>query len=123
LVLPSPKIKGAGWGGGAQQQQQRKSAATAAAAAVRARGNEINIAMMPNALLTCRLVVFGIVNQKLPKVWPKNWREYKIKQNGANCNNAIRYFLSSMKPQPLTGLGGSTIAVQGILDPSKTNFG
>jgi hypothetical protein len=42
LVLPSPKIKGAGWGGGVQQQQQQKSAATAAAAAARARGNEIN---------------------------------------------------------------------------------
>jgi hypothetical protein len=44
LVIPSPKIKGAGWGGGAQQQQQQKSAAATAAAA-RARGNEINTAI------------------------------------------------------------------------------
>ena len=56
--LPSPKIKGAGWGGGVQQQQQRKSAATAAAAAARARGNEINTDRRSNALLTCQFPVF-----------------------------------------------------------------
>ena len=54
LVLPSPKIEGAGWGGGAQQQQRKSAAAPAAAR----QGNEINTAVRSNALLTCRLAVF-----------------------------------------------------------------
>jgi hypothetical protein len=59
LVLPSPQIKGAGWGGGAQQQQQQQQkSAAATAAAAHARGNEINTAVTLNKFLTCEIAVF-----------------------------------------------------------------
>jgi hypothetical protein len=41
-------------------------------AAAHTRGNEINAARRPNALLTCRLAVFWIVNQKYQSIWHRN---------------------------------------------------
>jgi len=53
--------------GAPSSSSRKKTKLFAAAAAARARGNEINTARRSNALLTCRLTVFWIVNQKLPK--------------------------------------------------------